>query len=104
MICQKAERNKKYISPEHSDFVCSACTQILIQTPNDELKAAAKKAEENGNTRKAAGIRIFTGAKPNAEKTPDSKKHILRRRITKMVRSKQKQAGRTSEKRTLSLC
>lgn len=84
LCCDKPDPNPKYEPPEHSDFVCSSCVQVLINTPNDELKAELRKCEANGNTRKAAAIRIFTGLKPNAKKD-DDKKRVHRRGRIKMA-------------------
>lgn len=55
LFCNKFEPRH----PDHVDYVCSACVQMLLHTDKDQMKKLKAKAESKNNKRQLKAIRMF---------------------------------------------
>ena len=84
------------------EFICSSCTQLLLDTEPKERVRAYRKAVELGYDRKASAIRIFLNPEDLEDKTDngrDSKQHradFNRGRAFKVVGNFKGRVGRSA--------
>ncbi|RJQ56452.1 MAG: hypothetical protein C4530_14530 [Desulfobacteraceae bacterium] len=81
LFCDKAEKNCK--PPPNTEYVCGMCVQMILNADREELRRICHQAIEQGDTRKAEGIRLVCRDKFSAgrieknESRPQPEQHRL---------------------------
>ena len=87
LFCNEEER--KYKPPEHTDFICSRCVQLLFGASLEDLIRAYNKAIKEGYLKKASAIEKFLGKGiRNEQRRPATKKrgrYSNRKRINRAI-------------------